>query len=139
MSEADVNTYRLQLQQVEAALTTDPDNEELLQLKTDLEQVLNLTMEMLNDAMGGGGEEAGTSAGGEEADKAEDDMEAAFNKPKKKSRWAEPAPILPIKPWQVGEVCQALYSGKYHSNSIHYGSLLTFIILQVMGPTMMRR
>merc|ERR1712079_896613 len=92
MSEADVNTYRLQLQQVEAALTTDPDNEELLQLKTDLEQVLNLTMEMLNDAMGG-------------------DMEAAFNKPKKKSRWAEPAPILPIKPWQVGENCQALYSG----------------------------
>ena len=129
MSEADVNTYRLQLQQVEAALTTDPDNEELLQLKTDLEQVLNLTMEMLNDAMGGGGEEAGTSsAGGEEADKAEDDMEAAFNKPKKKSRWAEPAPILPIKPWQVGEVCQALYSGKYHSNSIHYGSLLTYHI-----------
>ena len=55
MSEADVNTYRLQLQQVEAALTTDPDNEELLQLKTDFEQVLNLTMEMLNDAMGGGG------------------------------------------------------------------------------------
>merc|ERR1719410_16207 len=68
-------------------------------------------MEMLNDAMGGG-EDAGTSsAGGEEADKADDDMEAAFNKPKKKSRWAEPAPILPIKPWQVGEVCQALYSG----------------------------
>merc|ERR1719410_2937572 len=68
-------------------------------------------MEMLNDAMGGG-EDAGTSsAGGEEADKAEDDMDAAFNKPKKKSRWAEPAPILPIKPWQVGEVCQALYSG----------------------------
>ena len=127
MSEADVNTYRLQLQQVEAALTTDPDNEELLQLKTDLEQVLNLTMEMLNDAMGGG-EEAGTSAGGEEADKAEDDMEAAFNKPKKKSRWAEPAPILPIKPWQVGEVCQALYSGNYHSNSIRYWSLLTYHI-----------
>ena len=27
MSEADLNTYKLQLQQVEAALTTDPDNE----------------------------------------------------------------------------------------------------------------
>ena len=27
MSESDLNTYRLQLQQVEAALTTDPDNE----------------------------------------------------------------------------------------------------------------
>ena len=132
MSEADVNTYRLQLQQVEAALTTDPDNEELLQLKTDLEQVLNLTMEMLNDAMGGGGEEAGTSsAGGEEADKAEDDMEAAFNKPKKKSRWAEPAPILPIKPWQVGEVCQALYSGNYHSS--------TYFIYAVVNLSSYRR
>ena len=27
MSEAELNTYKLQLQQVEAALTTDPDNE----------------------------------------------------------------------------------------------------------------
>ena len=26
MSESDLNTYKLQLQQVEAALTTDPDN-----------------------------------------------------------------------------------------------------------------
>lgn len=27
MTESDLNTYRLQLQQVEAALTTDPENE----------------------------------------------------------------------------------------------------------------
>ena len=27
MSESDLNTYKLQLQQVEAALTTDPENE----------------------------------------------------------------------------------------------------------------
>ena len=40
MSESDLNTYKLQLQQVEAALTTDPDNVELTQLKGDLEQVL---------------------------------------------------------------------------------------------------
>jgi len=109
MSEADLNTYKLQLQQVEAALTTDPDNEELLTLKNDLEQVLNLTMEMLSDQLGEGSNAAG--GGAEEKEKAEEDLEAAFNKPKKKSRWAEPAPILPIKPWQVGENCQALYSG----------------------------
>ena len=30
MSESDLNTYKLQLQQVEAALTTDPENEVLL-------------------------------------------------------------------------------------------------------------
>ena len=29
MSESDLNTYKLQLQQVEAALTTDPENEVL--------------------------------------------------------------------------------------------------------------
>ena len=78
--------------------------QELLQLKTDLEQVLNLTLEMLNDQLGQGSADPEPAA-----DKAEDDPES--NKPKKKSRWAEPAPILPIKPWQVGENCQALYSG----------------------------
>ena len=130
MSEADLNTYKLQLQQVEAALTTDPDNEvqfqylsaeyllfpyqELLTLKNDLEQVLNLTMEMLSDQLGEGSNAAG--GGAEEKEKAEEDLEAAFNKPKKKSRWAEPAPILPIKPWQVGENCQALYSGIHQQN-----------------------
>jgi len=109
MSEAELNTYKLQLQQVEAALTTDPDNEELLTLKGDLEQVLNLTLEMLNDQLGRSSGEA--SGGGDTgAEKADEDAEA-YNKPKKKSRWAEPAPILPIKPWQVGENCQALYSG----------------------------
>ena len=30
---------------------------------------------------------------------------------KSKSRWAAPDPILPVKPWQVGEQCQALYAG----------------------------
>jgi len=113
MSEADLNTYKLQLQQVEAALTTDPENEELLQLKTDLEQVLNLTLEMLNDQLGQGStNQPDTSADSSAApiDKAEEELES-FSKPKKKSRWAEPAPILPVKPWQVGENCQALYSG----------------------------
>ena len=130
MSEAELNTYKLQLQQVEAALTTDPDNEvnssdiyiclsqrslcfqELLTLKGDLEQVLNLTLEMLNDQLGRANGEAASGSGDTGAEKAEEDAEA-YNKPKKKSRWAEPAPILPIKPWQVGENCQALYSGTF--------------------------
>ena len=61
---------------------------------------------MLNDQLGRASGEAASGSG----EKAEEDAEA-YNKPKKKSRWAEPAPILPIKPWQVGENCQALYSG----------------------------
>lgn len=84
----------------------------MLTLKTDLEQVLNLTLEMLNDQLGRGNSSSSQAEATEPAgEKTEEELEAAFNKPKKKSRWAEPAPILPIKPWQVGENCQALYSG----------------------------
>ena len=79
-----------------------------------MEQVINLTLDLINDHLGKGSsgavaeeERPGANAG------ADEDLESgAFNKPKKKSRWAEPAPILPIKPWQVGESCQAVYPGK---------------------------
>jgi len=30
---------------------------------------------------------------------------------KTKSRWTAADPIIPVKPWQVGEHCQAIYSG----------------------------
>jgi survival-of-motor-neuron-related-splicing factor 30 len=121
MSESDLNTYKLQLQQVEAALTTDPDNEELTQLKTDLQQVITLTQDLINAQLGVG---QGASQGEDD-----DDLESAFKggssgggeKEKvKKSRWAEPDPIMPVKPWQVGENCQAIYSGDnmYHDAKI---------------------
>ncbi|KAK3782842.1 hypothetical protein RRG08_002473 [Elysia crispata] len=47
MSE-DHKMYQLQLQQVEAALTTDPNNEELLKLQKDLQEVIHLTQELQN-------------------------------------------------------------------------------------------
>lgn len=40
--------YKLQLQQVEAALTTNPDNEDLLKLKSDLQEVITLTKELVD-------------------------------------------------------------------------------------------
>lgn len=43
----DLQNYRLQLQQVEAALTTDPSNKELLKLKIDLEEVIELTHDLI--------------------------------------------------------------------------------------------
>ena len=42
----DLETYKAQLEQVQAALTTDPDNEDLLKLQKDLEEVINLTLEL---------------------------------------------------------------------------------------------
>ncbi|XP_023219778.1 survival of motor neuron-related-splicing factor 30-like [Centruroides sculpturatus] len=44
----NIQSYQIQLQQVEAALTTEPESEELLKLKKDLLEVLNLSKELLN-------------------------------------------------------------------------------------------
>jgi len=44
----NLDTYKLQLQQVEAALTAEPTNEELLKLKQDLLEVIALTNELIN-------------------------------------------------------------------------------------------
>uniref|UniRef100_A0A1I7WUI9 Survival of motor neuron-related-splicing factor 30 n=1 Tax=Heterorhabditis bacteriophora TaxID=37862 RepID=A0A1I7WUI9_HETBA len=46
MADDELASYKLQLQQVEAALLGDPDNEELHKLKADLEEVINLQEEL---------------------------------------------------------------------------------------------
>lgn len=46
----DLQNYKLQLQQVEAALLSDPDNKELQKLKVDLEEVIELTLDLKNKA-----------------------------------------------------------------------------------------
>ncbi|XP_068626575.1 survival of motor neuron-related-splicing factor 30 [Battus philenor] len=48
----DLRNYKLQLQQVEAALLTDPENEELLKLKGDLEEVIELTQDLIKTQEG---------------------------------------------------------------------------------------
>ncbi|KAF5901738.1 survival of motor neuron-related-splicing factor 30, partial [Clarias magur] len=42
-----LSSYKAQLQQVEAALSTDPDNEDLLKLQKDLQEVIELTKDLL--------------------------------------------------------------------------------------------
>merc|ERR1712156_965836 len=49
MSGDDLNSYKLQMQQVDAALTSDPNNPELLTLKADLQQVIDLTEELITE------------------------------------------------------------------------------------------
>ncbi|GLV34680.1 Splicing factor 30 [Carabus blaptoides fortunei] len=46
----DLQNYKLQLQQVEAALLSDQDNKELLKLKVDLEEVIELTQDLKTKA-----------------------------------------------------------------------------------------
>lgn len=44
---SNLQSYQMQLQQVEAALTNEPNNEELLKLKKDLQEVILLTTELI--------------------------------------------------------------------------------------------
>ena len=48
----ELENYRIQLQQVEAALVAEPSNEELLKLKEDLLEVIHLQEELLGETAG---------------------------------------------------------------------------------------
>jgi len=45
--QTNLETYLLQLQQVDAALISDPANDELIKLKSDLSEVIDLTKDLL--------------------------------------------------------------------------------------------
>ncbi|XP_015122516.1 survival of motor neuron-related-splicing factor 30 isoform X1 [Diachasma alloeum] len=92
----DLQNYKLQLQQVEAALTTDPTNEELLKLKIDLEEVIELTQDLIKSQQ----QEKRQSNGMD----AKDPILLA---------------VLANK-WKVGDSCMAPWSedGKYYEATI---------------------
>lgn len=99
--ETNLANYRLQLQQVEAALTTNPENDELLKLKNDLEEVINLTKDLIKAQMQ------------DEKTDGEDDKEEITT------------PMVPItlpskKDWRPGERCMALLvqDGQYYEARI---------------------
>lgn len=89
---ASLDTYKLQLQQVEAALTAEPTNEELLKLKQDLVEVIALTNELYNTQREAEGEE---------------DSKGKGHAPKKGQ-------------WSVGDKCMAPWSnnGQYYDCTI---------------------
>lgn len=93
----NLESYRVQLQQVEAALIGEPDNEELLKLKEDLEEVIALT----TDLAGGGGK-----ANGEEEN----------DKPGSSVSLNHTGDAKPSKDWKVGDACMAVWSknGQYY-------------------------
>ena len=87
------------MQQVEAALTSDPTNAELLTLKADLQQVIDLTEELISEQS-----KASSSSFESSAEAGASTSEILESSSEKKSRphdnWK------PIKHWQVGESCQ---------------------------------
>ena len=86
MNKADLETYQVQLQQVEGALSTDPDNEGLKDLRKELKELISLT-ELALAQQG-----AVTSAAGSSSSK-------------KQNAQSTPGPQ-----WKAGDECLAKYS-----------------------------
>ena len=121
MSDMDPEIYKLQLEAVEDVLTTDPKNEELLQLKNNMKQVLIPTQDLINL----------------QNEAAPNEEEAAFETNKLKQnikQWSEDL-INSVKLWQVGEDCQAIYpvDGAYHDATIEDISTNGKVIVKFNG------
>lgn len=131
MSESELNTYRLQMQQVEAALTADPDNQELIKLKGDLDNVINLTQELINEQLNQGNNSGAGAAISSSSSSSKDQDDESFSAAEgssgrggsnaastygESSSSSSSSSLMPVKHWQVGENCQALW---YKDNQYH--------------------
>jgi survival-of-motor-neuron-related-splicing factor 30 len=83
--------------QVEVALTAEPGNAELLKLKEDLEQVIQLTKDLISAQLDQG------SSKGPDSDPTDSKKSESSSSKRKLDN------LVPVKHWQVGEQCQALY------------------------------
>lgn len=93
----DLSNYKLQLQQVEVALLTDPENEELLKLKDDIFQLIQLQQDLIATQENEQRKyvEPSSSAGAERA--------AYYRDQKAKNS-------TPLKIWKVGDKCMAKWT-----------------------------
>ncbi|XP_055626671.1 survival of motor neuron-related-splicing factor 30-like [Toxorhynchites rutilus septentrionalis] len=103
----DLQNYKLQLQQVEAALLTDPENSELLKLKQDLEEVIDLTKDLIR------------------AQQEAEQKKSAYIEPASTSYFeafsaAEKKQSKPLVIWKVGDKCSAKWieDGQYYDATI---------------------
>jgi len=134
----DLETYKAQLEQVQAALTTDPDNEDLLKLQKDLEEVINLTLELATPAPSSSS--GYTSAFGDEAEDPtsdsppqpssssfssaqveEESISASFATASSSSSSSAPQSVFAsvkskhLRAWKSGDRCMAPWNdGRYH-------------------------
>uniref|UniRef100_A0A182IPL4 Survival of motor neuron-related-splicing factor 30 n=1 Tax=Anopheles atroparvus TaxID=41427 RepID=A0A182IPL4_ANOAO len=103
----DLQNYKLQLQQVEAALLTDPENSELLKLKQDLDEVIELTKDLIK------------------AQLEPEQKKSAYIEPTTSSyldgvSGADKKQAKPAKVWKVGDKCSAKWieDGQYYDATI---------------------
>ena len=92
MDAADLETYQVQLSQVELALSADPESNELISLRSELKELIDLTQAALA--------QSGGAASSSKPDA-----------PKKTSAPAAGAAAASGKAWAAGDECLAKYSG----------------------------
>ncbi|ESK87882.1 hypothetical protein Moror_15249 [Moniliophthora roreri MCA 2997] len=97
MEQADLETYKVQLSQVELALSAEPDNTELVSLRSELQELINLT------------ETALAQAATASSSKAESSRKTATS--------------TPTHTWSAGDECLAKYSG----DGAWYPARITFV------------
>ncbi|KAI6132772.1 hypothetical protein EDD16DRAFT_1699256 [Pisolithus croceorrhizus] len=85
MDKADLETYQVQLSQVELALRTDPDNEQLSSLQSELKELISLAQAAIAQS------EAAASSSRNGATR-------------------KPASSTPMFTWKAGDECLARYS-----------------------------
>jgi len=107
MAEADLASYQLQLQQVEAALLADPESGELLKLKEDLCQVIDLTKELISAQDVESSAVQDEDVDNEHVPSLPEPVAAASSSYSQQTSQQEEQ--TPVKHWQVGEQCQALW------------------------------
>ncbi|GAB0100234.1 survival of motor neuron-related-splicing factor 30 [Sergentomyia squamirostris] len=108
----DLQNYKLQLQQVEVALLSDPDNQELLKLKKDLEEVIDLTRDLIKTQLE---EQKKSSYIEPETEKTtslyDDDIEQVLQRVQAEADHQK---------WKIGDKCQAKWTedGQYYDATI---------------------
>lgn len=94
-----LNTYKVQLTQVQAALTLDPENEELLKLQEDLKEVVQLTVDLISNETSAAEPEASTD---NDATSLYESSDSPSGPSTSKNETANPS-----KAWKAGDACLA--------------------------------
>jgi survival-of-motor-neuron-related-splicing factor 30 len=87
MDKESLETYQVQLSQVELALAGDPENAELISLRSELQELINLTTSLISQS------------------------ESAASSPKPTDTSRKTATARSSVTWSAGDECLAKYSG----------------------------
>ncbi|KAF8977487.1 hypothetical protein BGZ46_007338 [Entomortierella lignicola] len=133
--EADLLGFREEVANIESALQDDPNNEELLNLKTEFLELISETEKLLEQEKLQNQQSAAAAATSVASSQSlslpsspasasgsglstpnKSSKSTGSNDPSKQPIYQPPAPVVPPRQWSVGDRCRALYAsdGKFY-------------------------